>query len=155
MAGITAVYTAPDGATHEALLPGQYETRQQLLQAAQQAFGQVSSGAVGSGDGRAVAPCVPGPRQETLPAVTLQEVTLSDGQQDITSDAHVQQLVPGQRVLVRSAQAQEGAVFQVWPCLDSCRRCAWGTALAGRQTPQHKRHRPTAELQPSHLACQP
>jgi hypothetical protein len=43
MEGLAAVYTAPDGATHEALLPGQLDTLQQLLKAAQQAFGQVGS----------------------------------------------------------------------------------------------------------------
>jgi hypothetical protein len=38
---------------------------------------------------------------------------VSDGHRNLTSDAHVQQLQPGQRVLVRAAQEQEGAVFQV------------------------------------------
>lgn len=43
----------------------------------------------------------------------VQEIVISDGHRDITSDLHVQQLQPGQRVLVRTAQAQDGAVFQV------------------------------------------
>jgi hypothetical protein len=38
---------------------------------------------------------------------------VSDGHRNLTNDAHVQQLQPGQRVLVRAAQEQEGAVFQV------------------------------------------
>jgi hypothetical protein len=44
----------------------------------------------------------------------VQEFAISDGQRDIASDAHVQRLQPGQRVLVRAAQAKDGAVFQVW-----------------------------------------
>jgi hypothetical protein len=51
----------------------------------------------------------------------LQDVLLSDGQQDITCDAHVQQLQPGQRVLVRSAQPSEAVVFQV--CCLTVRCC--------------------------------
>jgi hypothetical protein len=42
-----------------------------------------------------------------------QDIVISDGQRDITCNEHVQQIVPGQRVLVRSAQVHEGTVFQV------------------------------------------
>lgn len=48
----------------------------------------------------------------------LQDIVLTDGQHNITCDAAVQQLQPGQRVLVRSAYAQEAAVFQVSILLD-------------------------------------
>jgi hypothetical protein len=44
----------------------------------------------------------------------VQEIVISDGHRDITSDTLVQQLQPGQRVLVRAAHATDGAVFQVW-----------------------------------------
>lgn len=39
MSGVAAVYTAPDGATHETVLQGQHKTLQQLLQAVKGAFG--------------------------------------------------------------------------------------------------------------------
>lgn len=43
----------------------------------------------------------------------LQELTVSDGHINISSDEQVQQLQPGQRVLVQPQQSQELAVFKV------------------------------------------
>lgn len=82
-------------------------------------------------------------------ASVVQGIVVSDAQHDIRCDAHVQQLQPGQRLLVRSARAMEGAVFQV-------------RAEAGRMhqlgpQPQHSTHsRHSNPQQPTqHTALMP
>lgn len=42
-----------------------------------------------------------------------QDCIISDGQNDICSDEQLQQLQPGQRLLVRPKQSKEMAVFKV------------------------------------------